>query len=111
MRALPVHAARGRVDLPADMLRRHGTSPEQILAGEASKGLSDVLAELRETARLALGSARAHVAGLPAAARVAFRALALVEPYLSALQRTDPLRQVADINPLYKLWRLATCGF
>jgi hypothetical protein len=51
------------------------------------------------------------VAGLPAAARVAFRPLALVEPYLSALQRTDPLRQVADINPLYKLWRLATCRF
>jgi phytoene synthase len=111
MRALPVHATRGRVDLPADMLRRHGTSPGQILAGEASKGLSDVLAELRETARLAFGSARAHVAGLPAAARVAFRPLALVEPYLSALQWTDPLRQVADINPLYKLWRLATCRF
>ena len=24
MRAMPVHAAQGRVDLPADMLRRHG---------------------------------------------------------------------------------------
>jgi phytoene synthase len=68
-----------------------------------------VLAELRETARVALKSAPTHVAALPPPARMAFRPLALVEPYLSALQRAvDPLRQVAEINPLYRLWRLAT---
>ena len=39
MRALPVHASRGRVDLPAETLLRHGTSPEQVLAGQASTGL------------------------------------------------------------------------
>jgi phytoene synthase len=111
MRALPVHATRGRVDLPADMLLRHGTSPEQIIAGQPSKGLADVLAELRETARVALKAARRHVAGLPPAALAAFRPLALVEPYLSSLQKVDPLRQVADMNPLYRLWRLATCRF
>jgi phytoene synthase len=112
MRALPVHAARGRVDLPADMLRRHGSSPEDIIAGQTSKGLTDVLAELRETARVALKSAQTHVAALPPPARMTFRPLALVEPYLSALRRAaDPLRQIAEINPLYRLWRLATCRF
>ena len=111
MRALPVHASRGRVDLPAETLLRHGTSPEQVLAGQASKGLAEVLAEFRETARVALKSARAHVAALPREARKAFLPLALVEPYLSALRKVDPLRQVAEINPLYRLWRLSTCRF
>ena len=93
------------------MLLRHGSSPEQILAGQGSKGLTEVLAELRDTARVALKSAQGHVAALPSAAQAAFRPLALVEPYLSALQKVDPLRQVADINPLYRLWRLATWRF
>ena len=111
MRALPVHAARGRLDVPADALLRHGTSPAQVLAGEASKGLSEVLAELRDTARVALASAKRHVAMLPPAARTAFLPLALVDPYLSALRRVDPLRQVAEISPLYRLWRLSTYRF
>ena len=111
MRALPVHASRGRVDLPAETLLRHGTSPEQVLAGRASKGLAEVLAEFRETARVTLKSARAHVAALPREARKAFLPLALVDPYLSALQKVDPVRQIAEINPLYRLWRLATFRF
>ena len=94
-----------------ETLLRHGTSPEQVLAGEASKGLTDVLAELRETARVALNRRGQHVAELPRAARKAFLPLALVDPYLSALQKVDPLHQVAEINPLYRLWRLATCRF
>ena len=111
MRALPVHAAMRRLDVPAESLLRHGTSPAQVLAGETSRGLNEVLAELRETARVALTSAKRHVATLPQAARTAFLPLALVDPYLSALQRVDPLRQVAEINPLYRLWRLSTYRF
>jgi phytoene synthase len=111
MRALPVHVRRGRADIPADGLLRHGTSPAQLLAGEGGEGLTELLAELRERARGALKSARQHLAELPPAARLAFLPLALVEPYLSALQRVDPLRQVAEINPLYRLWRLATWRF
>jgi 15-cis-phytoene synthase len=109
MRALPVHAARGRVDLPADALRRHGTSPEAILAGEATTGLLAVLSELRDRARAALGEARHQVALLDPRARAAFLPLGLVEPYLGALASgDDPLREIADINPLHRLWRLAS---
>jgi phytoene synthase len=111
MRALPVHARNGRIDIPHDALRRHGTSPAKLLAGESSEGLTGLLADLRERARGALKSARQHVAELPPAARPAFLPLALVDPYLSALQTVDPLRQVADINPLTRLWRLATWRF
>jgi phytoene synthase len=111
MRALPVHAARGRLDVPADALLRHGTSPAQVLAGEGGEGLTELLAELRERARGALKSARQHVAELPPAARPAFLPLALVDPYLRALQNVDPLREVADVNPLTRFWRLGTWRF
>ncbi len=109
MRALPVHAASGRVYLPADALYRHGTSPEAVLAGKSSEGLLALLAELRDKARHALGEARCHVAQLDPSAQAAFLPLCLVEPYLAALEKSgrDPLREFADINPLYRLWRMA----
>jgi phytoene synthase len=109
MRALPVHAASGRVYLPADALYRHGTSPERVLAGTTSEGLLAVLAELRGKAKDALGEARRHVAQLDPSAQAAFRSLCLVEPYLAALEKSgrDPLREIAGINPLYRLWCMA----
>ena len=109
MRALPVHAREGRVYLPADALIRHGTSPERILAGETSEDLLAVLAELRGKARGALAEAQRHVAELDAGSRRAFLPLCLVDPYLAALEKSgrDPLREIADINPLYRLWRMA----
>jgi phytoene synthase len=109
MRALPIHAASGRVYLPAEMLSRHGTAPEQVLAGTITQGLQEALAELRATARKALGEAERQVAELDAPARTAFVPLSLVDPYLAALEKEerDPLRDIAEINPLYRLWRLA----
>jgi 15-cis-phytoene synthase len=110
MRALPVHAVSGRVYLPADALHRHGTSPEAVLAGKSSEGLLAVLAELRRKASDALGAARHHVAQLDAPAQTAFLPLCLVDPYLAALEKSgrDPLREIAGINPLYRLWRMAS---
>jgi phytoene synthase len=112
MRALPIHLGRGRVDLPEDALRRHGTAPGDLLAGKMGGGLFATLAELRQRARTALHQASREVAALPAKARGAFLPLALVEPNLSALDKQrDPLREVAGINPLYRLWRLGTHRF
>jgi phytoene synthase len=110
MRALPVHAARGRVDLPADALLRHGTAPEQVLAGEMTPGLADLLAEFRRQANAKLDEASRLVQDLDPMVRTAFLPLSLVEPYLSALAREehDALHQIAAINPLYRLWRMAT---
>jgi len=109
MRALPVHAARGLVFLPADALRRHGTSPEEVLGRMRSQGLETALAELRATAREELREAKARIAGLDVPSRAAFIPLSLVDPYLASLEKVgrDPLREIADINPLYRLWRLA----
>lgn len=110
MRALPVHAAQTRIDLPADRLRQHETAPEQVLAGEMTEGLAALLAEFRAEARASLREAVRSMRDLDPAARMAFLPLALVEPYLAALGREgrDALHEVADINPLYRLIRLAT---
>jgi phytoene synthase len=109
MRALPVHASRGLIFLPEDALRRHGTSPEEVLAGKTSQGLETLLAELRATARDSLHDARTRIAALGPAARSAFVSLSLVDPYLASLEKKerDPLHEIAGINPLYRLWRLA----
>jgi 15-cis-phytoene synthase len=109
MRALPVHAASGRVYLPVDALIRYGTSPEAVLVGTSSEGLLAVLAELRGKARAALAEARHHVAKLDATAQAAFLPLSLVDPYLASLEKSgrDPLRDIAGINPLTRLWRMA----
>ncbi len=109
MRALPIHAAQGRVYLPVDALVRHGTSPEDILAGKTSEGLLNLLAELREKARMALDGAKAPIAELGASGRKAFLPLCLVDPYLAALEKSgrDPLGEIAGINPLYRFWRMA----
>lgn len=110
MRTLPLHAAGGRIYLPADALIRHGTSPENVLAGKSSEGLSAVLAELRGRARDALEQARRQVERIDARSLVAFLPLCLVDPYLAALEKSgrDPLREIAGINPLYRLWRAAS---
>ncbi|MFO7476946.1 MAG: squalene/phytoene synthase family protein [Methyloceanibacter sp.] len=107
MRSLPMHAALGRVDLPADALRRHGTSPDDVLAGKSGEDLAAMLGQCRSAAAAALREAQSHVRALDAEARAAFLPLALVEPYLAELGRErDPLRKVAAIGPLYRLWRL-----
>jgi 15-cis-phytoene synthase len=109
MRALPVHAARGLVFLPADALRRHGTSPDAVLAGRTEPGLLVLLEDLRAKARDTLNQARRHVAQLDRAGQAAFLPLSLVEPYLATLEQKgrDPLHDIAGINPIYRLWCLA----
>jgi 15-cis-phytoene synthase len=111
MRALPLHLALGRIDVPADLLALHGVSPSSLLAGETSANFTALLAELRDNAKAALHLAVREVAALPAAARRAFLPLALVEPYLSALAKGAGWQQGAGIGPLYRLWRLGTYRF
>jgi phytoene synthase len=112
MRTLPAHLVHGRVDIPADILRRHGIAASDLLAGRRGDGLNAVLGEWRERATAALKIAEREVRAMPAQTRRAFLPLALVEPYLSSLAKVrDPLREVATINPLYRLWRLGTYRF
>jgi len=114
MRSVPGLAAKGRTYLPADDLARHGIALEAIFAGETSPGLEALLVEMRDEARDALREARFHLfgegmtgTGLDERGRTAFLPLSLVEPYLGALAKVrDPLREIAEISPLTRLWRM-----
>jgi phytoene synthase len=68
-----------------------------------------LFAALRGEARASLVAARQHVAQLPKGMRPAFLPLALVEPYLAALeqQRGYPLRQEAGIAPITRIAKIA----
>jgi len=107
LRALPRHAARGKLYLPADLLARHGASDEELFQGRMSPELAAALEEVRGIARQHLAAARGEAGKLPRALRPAFAPAALVPAYLRASERVnDPLHEVVDIHPLTRVWRI-----
>jgi phytoene synthase len=111
LRAFPLHAARGQLYLPFDVLARHGASRDDILAGRATPELSRAFAELRDHARRHLIELRACLASVPRAALPAFLPAALIEAYLAPMQRAgyDPFKtvEVAQWRRQWILWRAA----
>ncbi|MET0193241.1 MAG: squalene/phytoene synthase family protein [Hyphomicrobiaceae bacterium] len=104
---LPQMLAQGRSPLPSEQLERAGIAD---LAGETD--FAEVTALMRVLHAEVLRNfeaARQHVANMPRPLRVAFLPLALVRPYLRALERPgrDSLREGAEIAPLRRVWAIA----
>jgi phytoene synthase len=108
MRAFPWHAARGQVYLPADILARNGVTREDIVRGRGGPGVDYSLKELRALARIHLRKMNDLRATVPAAIMPAFLPVALVEPYLKAMERRgyDPYRSIVTLSPLRRQWVL-----
>lgn len=108
LRALPRHAVRGHILLPADLLERHGVARDDVLAGETGPELERVLAEIRDRARAALAETRRLVGAIPPAAAPAFLHVCLVDQCLERMERPDhdPFRTVLDIPQWRRQWRL-----
>lgn len=108
LRALPWHARGGQVYLPADTLRAHGVTREDIVTGRGGPGLRGAAADLRALARRHLAAYEAARATISPAAQPAFLPMALVESYLAAMERPtyDPLNTVVEIPRWRRLWRL-----
>ncbi len=108
LRNLPRDTAAGRVMAPLSLLQEHKLDPESLLAGEAGKQIFPVIAELAREARTALDAARKEMALCDKSERPAFAPLKLVEPILAAVEAPghNPLRDIAEINPLLRFWRL-----
>lgn len=103
---LPRYLARGLLPLPASLLQEG--DPRMLPETEARAAARQLVASLCDEAREALAASRAALESAPAAMRPAFLPLALVEPYLRALEKPDhdPLREIADISPLTRVARL-----
>ncbi|HEY1362677.1 MAG TPA: squalene/phytoene synthase family protein [Xanthobacteraceae bacterium] len=90
LKAFPVHAGRGQLFIPLDLLERHGAARAQATSGgPASPALRAALAELRGEARRHLDAARALLGTAPAAALPALLPAALVAPVLARMERRD----------------------
>jgi phytoene synthase len=97
LRALPIHARRGQVYVPADVLSRHGLSADDLRNLQDTPAMRGALSEMREHARHHLSRAMRGLPGIDPRARRAFVGLSLVEPYLKALERQAPFVGVADV--------------
>jgi phytoene synthase len=108
MRAFALHAARGQLYLPLDLLARHGASREDILSGRATPALSLALAELRDHARRHLAETHARLKEVPRAARPAFLPVALIESYLARMEHADydPFKTPIDVPQWRRQWAL-----
>lgn len=115
MRALPHHARRQQLFMPADVMQRHGVRAEDIFAGKSTPELLRMLADLRATARRHLDAARAALADVDRVALPAFLPVALVEPVLRLMDRADYNPFTVAIDPpqwkrQWWLWRAARRG-
>jgi phytoene synthase len=103
LRALPLHAARRQLYVPAEILERHQVRTEDLFAGRAGAGLNAALAELRNLASRHLAAASKGMTELPGVALPAFLTLALVRPWLARLERSDAFAP-AEIAPWRRQW-------
>lgn len=109
--AFPIHAARGKVFVPLDILTRHGAAWEDALSGKAMLQLHAALAELRLHARRHLRAAEQLLAAAPPAAVPALLPVALVGPTLARMERRgyDPFTpiEIAPWRRQLRIWRAA----
>jgi phytoene synthase len=103
LRALPWHAARGQLYLPADLLQKHGVTREEIVSGQVTQGLCDALADLRALARDHYAKALASASQMDERARASLMPLAVVPLYLKRMEKGsyEPFRTIITAP----LWR------
>lgn len=108
LRALPWHAARGQLYLPADILAAHGVTRQDIVSGQASPGVLAALADLRGHARRHLAASLAAASSLASQARRALVPLGLVEPYLAQMEKPgyEPFKSVIELPQWRRQWAL-----
>jgi phytoene synthase len=111
LRALPVHASRGQIYLPADLMQRYGAQAGDLLAGKATTELRAVLAELRLRARQHLSAMRPLLSAASPEVLPALLPVALVKPALDRMERRgyQPFAppELPQWRRQWALWRAA----
>ena len=108
LRALPHHASRGQIYVPADVLARHHVDPQSILTGSCSLALLNALAEMRDMAREHYVEVDRLAAVLPPEVQSAFLPLILADAYLAKMESRayDPFTTPVEISQLRRQWIL-----
>lgn len=110
LRAVPHHAARGKLFLPMDLLNAVNLSPEEVFAGHGGEKLRAVMAQLSHRAEDHLKRARGF--GKPRRVLAAFLPLALIPAYLKLMAGPgfDPFRDPAQLAQPRKQWILLSAA-
>ena len=109
MLALPRHAARRQLYLPADVMNLYGVVTEDIFLHQTNAPLKDALAHLRREAKRQFDQALVLLEGIPLPVRPAFLPLATVGKILSRLDASDPFAPPlpSRLGTLWTTWRAA----
>jgi phytoene synthase len=101
--------ARGRLPIPHTRLQAAGFTRTGASSEAERAAYGRLVRDLAAEARASLALARRDVAKLPRVARIAFHPLALVEPYVRALEWTagDPQARAGTVAPLTRMLRIA----
>jgi phytoene synthase len=111
LRAFPVHAARGQLFVPLEILERHGARRQDVASGQATPQLRAALADLRGRARAHLRQAQDRIMTASPAIMPAFLPIALAGPTLARMERRDydpfvPV-EIAPWRRQWLIWRAA----
>ncbi|MGL5139453.1 MAG: phytoene/squalene synthase family protein, partial [Beijerinckiaceae bacterium] len=107
LQAFPWHARRGQVLLPATLLSAVGITREDIVAGRDGDALRAALSQLRGYSREHLQNFNNLRRDLDQRLIPAFLPLALLEPYLKAMERRNyhPFEAIIDTVQWRRIWR------
>jgi 15-cis-phytoene synthase len=105
---LPVHLAAGRVPYASTTLAKAGLQVEDLVDGKQTQAVHSLVSSQSERILDQLAQLRGLVRRLDRHQRVALLPLAVVSPYLKTIRRRDrnPLRDVAELAPLTRIWRI-----
>lgn len=103
LRALPIHAARGQLYVPVEILQRHAVAPEAVFARQSSAGLTAALAELRTLGRRHLAQVRLRMPNLAPQALPAVLPVATVRASLARLGRGEAFAP-GETSPWRRQW-------
>lgn len=104
---LPGQLAESRTLIPTSRLAAAGITPDALRAGTAGDSGSRLLRQLAADTRRRLNDVRPLYRQASEPLRTALLPVALIEPYLKALERAgDDPRRIEDIAPLTRVWRL-----
>lgn len=114
LRAVPFHAAEGRIVLPADLLAEHDVDGDDLLAGRPGPRLAEIAELVAGLALTEIAAARRLAPDLPKQAAPALLVTALAEAYLARLRgaRHDLMDTSwsAVRPPVLRLWWRARRG-
>jgi phytoene synthase len=111
LKAFPVHATRGQLYAPSEVLQRHGARREDVVARQPTPQLRAALAELRREARMHLQAARPLLAAAPPTVIPALLPLAATAALLARMERPgyDPFIpvEIPQWRGQWLMWRAA----